>query len=358
MEKFFLNPYIWRCLTITNNNIQAAVKSNENQEFLFTAPVMITDTPDCDFHRGEKPFTADEIRFFKESFDDYQIIDKEHQVFKDIGSAKSIGVPVDSFILENDTTYELANGTHETYPKGTWMLTSNVTDPLAQQEILSGKLTGWSPSVNTVEIADLIKEAMATKSSAGQLIHDIKNPATVTVSLVGKPCQSGSKQCKLKREGESMSEDTKALSKIREILGVGESAATKSDFDALAQEIETMKAEHEDAMKSLHDEIGTIVTDAINEALAPIGALKADKKDEEEEEEEAPSETDETEETEKTPNSESADEEEEEEEEEKNKGATKSKTPPIHNGATKSDEEDLDTYTFLGRNADGTRKRN
>lgn len=319
---------------------------------------MITDTPDCDYARGETPFTAEEIRFFKESFDDYQIIDKEHQVFKDIGSAKSIGTPVDSFILEKDTTYELANGTHETYPKGTWMLTANVTDPLSQQEILDGKRTGWSPSVNTVEIADLIKEYMATKSSEGQLIHDIEDPATVTVSLVGKPCQSGSKQCKLKLKGESMSDDTKALSKIREILGVGESAATKSDFDALAQEIETMKKDHEDAMKSFKEEIGTIVNETIQEALTPLGASKADekKKEEEKEEEEETGETTSTSEEETNETDTSNSEEEEEEEEEEKKGATKSKTPPIHDGATKS-EEIVDTYTFLGRNADGTRKR-
>ena len=55
------------CLTITNI-INAAVKSDD--QFLFTAPVMIPGKPDCDFERGETPFTVDEIRFFKKSFDD------------------------------------------------------------------------------------------------------------------------------------------------------------------------------------------------------------------------------------------------------------------------------------------------
>lgn len=317
---------------------------------------MIPNKPDCDFHRGETPFTEAEIRFFKESFNDYQIIDKEHQVFKDIGSAKSIGEPVNSFILSENTTYELADGSHETYPSGTWMLTSNVTDPLAQQEILSGKLTGYSPSVNTVEIAQMIKEAMAMKASEGKLIHEIEDPATVTVSIVGKPCQTGSKQCKLKNEGESMSDDTKAMSKIREILGVGESAATKSDFDALAQQI---KEDNEVAMKSLAEEMGTIIAETINEKLSEIGALKADKEDEEEEETNSEEETEEEGNTESS-NEEAEEEAEEEDEEEKEKeGATKSnsKTPPVHDGATKSNDEIVDTYTFLGRNADGTRKK-
>lgn len=323
-----------------------------DDQFLFTAPVMIPGKPDCDYQRGETPFTVDEIRFFKESFNDYQIIDKNHQVFKDIGSAKAIGDPVDSFMLHENTTFELADGSYETYPQGTWMLTTNVTDPLSQQEIEDGILTGYSPSVNREDIGQLIKKYMATKASNGQLIHDIPNPNTITVSIVKKPCQSGSKQCKLKNEGESMSEDTKTLSRIREILGGGEPAATKSDFDALAEELkEELKEENAAAMKSLGDEMSTMISDTIDAKLSEIGALKANTKNEEDEEDE---------EEEDESNSQSEEDEEDDDKKKKSKKSKNggSKQGSVH-GATKEDvyDPELDTYAVLGRNPNGTRKR-
>lgn len=257
---------------------KAAVKSDA--DFLFTAPVMIPGVPDCDYPRGEKPFTAEEIRFLKESYDDYNIIDKEHQVFRDIRNSETIGEPVNSFILKENTTYELVNGEHETYPKGTWMLTSNVTDPTAQDEIISGELTGYSPSTHTKDVADLIHEAMSTKSR--QLIHDIDDPRVVTVSIVKKPCQSGSKQCKL-NGSEKMSEEKKTLSKIRELLNLSNEGATKSDLDELGEQL---RKENEVAIKSLGETLSTAISESLKEALAPLGSVKADKKEEEDEEDE------------------------------------------------------------------------
>ena len=319
-----------------------AVKSND--ELLFTAPVLITDKPDCDYHRGEKPFTEDEIRFFKESFEDYQIIDKEHQVFKDLDNAKTIGEPVDSFILNENTTYTLVDGTSETYPKGTWMLTTNITDPIAQEEIVAGKLNGYSLSVHREDIGKFIKEYMATKASAGRLIHDVENPNAISVSLVGKPCQSGSKPCEL--GSDVMSDDKKTLDKIRELL-VGDKPeyATKSDFDALAKEL---REENSAAMKSLSEEISEKVSGIVAESLKELGATKAKKLTPEEEEEE-----------EETEPQNEEEEEEEDDKKKKNKKTKKdgSKQGSVH-GAVKSDyDAELDTYAVLGRNPDGTRKR-
>ncbi len=324
-----------------------AVKSDNG--LLFTAPVMIPYKPDCDYNRGEKPFTAEEIKFFKESFEDYQIIDKNHQVFHDLGSAKSIGEPVDSFLLKNDTTYQLVKGGTETYPRGTWMLTTNVTDPTAQKEIEDGILDGYSPSVHREEIGKLIKKAMAIKASGGELIHNIPNPNTITVSIVRKPCQSGSKQCKI--GSDYMSDDKKTLDKIRELL-VGGSGnpeyATKEDFDALAEQL---REENAAAMKSLSEDVGKNVSETIAEALGELGAIKSGNSEEDPEEDDPEEGDDET-----TP-----DPEEDDDKKKKTKKTKKggSKQGSIHNGgATKENyDPELDTYAFLGRNPNGTVKR-
>ena len=329
-----------------------------DKEFLFTAPVMIPETPDCDYDRGEKLFTAEEIQFFKESFEDYRIIDKNHQVFLNGGSAKSIGQPVDSFLLEKETTYMLVNGDTETYPKGTWMLTTNVTDPKAQKEINDGILTGYSPSIHREEIGRLIKKAMAIKASQGQLIKDIPNPNTITVSIVRKPCQSGSKQCKL--GSDYMGDDKKTLDKIRELLGGNSTPefATKEDFDALAKQL---REEHDAALKSLSEDIGEKVNESIAEALGELGAIKSGKP-EDDLEDDFEDDPEDNPEGDGEPNPEPEEDEDEDDEKKKKNKKTKkggSKQGSIHNGgATKENyDPELDTYAFLGRNPNGTVKR-
>ena len=318
---------------------------------------MIPNTPDCDYPRGEKPFTIEEIQFFKESFQDYQIVDKNHQVFLNLGSAKQIGEPVDSFLLDEDTTYELIDGTMETYPKGTWMLTTDVTDPLTQQEIEKGILTGYSPSVHTQYIGELIKEAMAVKASQGQLIHDIPNPNTITVSIVRKPCQSGSKQCKI--GSEVMSDDKKTLNKIKDLLG-GDTKeyATKEDFDALNAKLEESSA----AIKSLNENMAGIsdsIAKSIADALSEVGAVKSRKpEDEDEDEDETAGKNKPSKNNPKPSEGDgNGNDDEKEDELKKKKRKSGSKQGSVHNGATKSNHEDLDTYSFLGRNPDGTVKR-
>ena len=330
--------------------IKAAVKSDA--QFLFTAPVMIPNKPDCDYTRGEKLFTEEEVRFFKESFQDYQIIDKNHQVFLNGGSAKQIGDPVDSFLLETDTTYELVDGTTETYPRGTWMLTTDVTDPTAQQEIEDGILTGYSPSVHNKLVGELIKKAMAIKSSRGELIKDIPNPEAITVSIVRKPCQSGSKQCKIK--GDKMDADKKTLDKIKDLLGVeGKPAyATKEDFDALAKQLNDTNA----ALKSLGEDMGKTIAETIVTTLSEVGSIKANKPDDDEGNgsgDDGDSKT--SSENEDDKNKPPKDDDDTKKKNKKQK--TGSKQGSVHNGATKSNyDEELDTYAFLGRTPNGLAK--
>lgn len=334
------------------------MKSDE--QFLFTAPVMIPNKPDCDYKRGEKLFTEEEVRFFKESFQDYQIIDKNHQVFLNGGSAKQIGDPVDSFLLEADTTYELVNGTTETYPRGTWMLTTDVTDPTAQQEIEDGILTGYSLSVHNKLVGELIKKAMAIKSSQGQLIKDIPNPEAITVSIVRKPCQSGSKQCKIK--GDVMSNDKKTLDKIKELLG-GESKpeyATKEDFEALTKQLTDTNA----ALKSMSEDIGKTVAESIVSALSELGSIKSNKPNDDNDDDTTDDDTTDdgnsnSGKNDTKPPKNNEDDDTKNDEKKKNKNKNKgSKQGSIHNGSTKSNyDEELDTYAFLGRTPNGLAKR-
>lgn len=330
------------------------IQKLEDDTILLTAPVMIPGAPDCDYLRGEPPLTRAQIRDFKESYEKYQFVDHEHELTR---TGKYRGFKRESFLLDNDTTLELYDGSNQTYPAGTWLMTSHITDPEAISAAEKGEYTGYSPSVRSRETADkyleLImareyEEAEALKSqSLSGLIKDVPNPVVLSVSLVSKPCQTGSKICKIKNNGESMSnEEQQIKSKILTALGMSDAAdveALKSQVDTLDDKIEELKTDNAEALKSLKEEI----VSEFKTALAEF----ADKsqEEEEEEEEETPEETPDSE--EENPNEE--ENEEEPPQEEADKG---SKQGSNHNGANKSQDEMLDTYEFLGRHPDGTRK--
>lgn len=71
-----------------------SLKSDRTDELFFTAPVMIPGEADCDYNRGEKPFTPEEIREIAVAYKDYQIVDREHEYFQ---TGEKIGVPVKSW---------------------------------------------------------------------------------------------------------------------------------------------------------------------------------------------------------------------------------------------------------------------
>ena len=334
------------------------IQKLEDGSILLTAPVMIPGVPDCDFSRGEPPLTKEEVKNFAESYETYRLVDSEHEFTK---TGRKRGVKKDSFILEADKSFELFDGSTQIYPEGTWMMTSHVTDPEAVSNAENGLYTGYSPTVRSRETADAYFEALkaeryddaeALKSfSRAGLIKDIPDPVVLSVSLVRKPCQTGSKMCKIKSDGEMMTDDSKILDKIRNILGDAEDReveALKSQVDSLETIVEEMKQDNAEALKSMKEELVESFKDTISESLKEF----ADKSKEEEEEEEEtnPEETDTTE----TPPQDEG-EEEEEEEEDDDKGSKQGKT---HNNrkADKS-QEDLDTYEFLGRKPDGTRKQ-
>lgn len=347
------------------------IEKLDDGSVLLTAPVMVPGVPDCDYPRGEPPLTKDQVDFFAKSHEKYQFVDDEHMLTR---GGQRIGDPQKSFILESDKSYELFDGTTETYPAGTWMLTSHLTEEKAIRKALNDEYSGYSPTVRSRDVADAFLEdyqsalksqddgdiALKSFSSSG-LIRDVPDPVVLSVSLTKKPCQTHSKFCKLKNNGENMENDSKTLDKIRKLLnGSGDSdvEALKSQMDGFDEKLEEIKNDNAEALKSMKEEIISDFTAVLSEAFAdkkqkPKGP--EDPEDPEGNEEDNGSDEDSNEEN-------SNSEEEEDDELKKSKQKTKndgSKQGKNHNANQNADKsQTVDTYTFLGRNPDGTAKRN
>ena len=132
-------------------------KNTETTEYrTITAPVLIPERPDCDYTKGEPPLTQEQIKQFKNSYDNYQIIDYDHEL-TDSDSPwymRRLGKPIRSWITKEPTTYTNVAGKSETIPGGSWWLTSHVTDPEAIRLIDEGLLTAYSITVGNRSYCD------------------------------------------------------------------------------------------------------------------------------------------------------------------------------------------------------------
>ena len=315
---------------------------------------MIPGAKDCDYWRGEDPFTVEQVRAFKEAYDDYGFVDDYHAI-RDESSAdpsKIRGHALKSVLLSEPTSYSWFDGTVHTYPTGTWMLTCEVTDQETIQKIQDGTITGYSPSVFKRETAEKIRTALkqtSLKASAGGLIKNINDPVPALVSLVRKPCQHGNKFCKTSNVGENMSEDNaqSTLNKIRSVLnGDKPEYATKEDLDEIKEMVES-------AFKS--DDFKTSLQAMINEAV--VSALqKPGLKEDSEEKPEKPDEEEDAQ-NEPAPNEEADESEEKPEEEKEEKPAQKedSKALPQHDVENRSSfkSDTAIVMETMGRNMRG-----
>ena len=322
-----------------------------------TAPVLIPNARDCDYHNGETPLNKSQIQAFKESYDKYGFVDHEHGLTK---NGRKIGEPSNSKILDQDTTFTLYDGTQQTYPMGTWLLTTHITDPTAISEAMKGYYTGYSPSVLPRASADKYLAALKAgtdcacknnvSSMGNSLIKDVPDPVVLSVSLTKQPCLHESKFCEVDNmENEEMS----LKSKILTAMGMSEEAevvALKSEVQSLKDEIEAMKSEFKDTLTTMQDEFKQTLT----EALKTVDEV-AEEEITEPTEEEADVEVEEdnveadkaTEEVETT-------EEPVEEEVVAEKG--ESKAEPVHDNITAEKSKPTNIYAIMGRNPDGTRK--
>ena len=311
------------------------IQKNNDGTINLTAPVMIPGAKDCDYKNGEPPLTREQISQFAKSYERYQFIDHEHGLTR---NGAKIGVPINSFLLTDDTSFQTIDGS-KTYPSGTWMMTSHLTDEAAIKNALSGGYTGYSVSVFSRDRADMYLEALkhdkdtpmptACKniSSGGTaLIKDIVDPVVLSVSLVKSPCLHDSKFCEL--DGDIMTDEVQSFKskilKAMDLTEVAEVEALKSEVVSLEAKIDEMQTNFDNALKSMQEAFEA----TLKEALSPV----AEKSEEEEEatEEEAevePVEEETTEEVEETPT-----EEEAEEEEVAEKG--ESKAEPVHDNLT------------------------
>ena len=324
---------------------------------LLTAPVLIPGAKDCDYENGEIPLTESQVLAFKESYDKYGFVDHEHGLTK---NGRKIGEPHQSIILDHDTTFTLYDGTDKTYPVGTWLLTTHLTDDEAISEAMKGYYTGYSPSILPRANADKYLAALkagkdcacknAINSSGNALIKDVEDGVVLSVSLTRQPCLHESKFCEL---SDNMEEELSLKSKILNAMGMSEEAeviALKSQVSDLEAKIEEMKTEFAESLKSMQEEFKQTLTTA----LTPVETEDvevAEKAEETEEEAEVEVEVEEEPAAEKA---EDAVEEEEVVEEIVEKG--ESKAEPVHDNIVEKANKPTNIYEALGRNPDGTRK--
>ena len=336
-----------------------------------TAPVLIPYAKDCDYKNGETPLNPEQITAFKESYDKYGFVDHEHGLTRD---GRKIGEPSESIILDQDTTFTLYDGTTRSYPVGTWMLTTHITDDEAISEAMKGYYTGYSPSILPRASADKYLAALKAgkgndcacknqvSSMGNSLIKDVPDPVVLSVSLTRQPCLHESKFCEL--NGEIMEEEMSLKSKILTAMGMSEEAeviALKSQVSTLEAKIDSMQTEFAEALKSMQEEFKQTLT----EALKPVEEeVVAEKSEEDEPEEDAEPETTEeaeveVEEADEEETTEEPVEEVEEEpiEEEPIAEKGESKQEPVHDNIEAEKSVKTNIYEIMGRNPNGTAKR-
>jgi len=337
------------------------INTLDDGSILLTAPVLIPNARDCDYHNGETPLTESQVKAFKESYDKYGFVDHEHGLTKD---GRKIGTPHNSIILDHDTTFTTIDGTETMYPSGTWLLTTHITDDEAISEANKGYYTGYSPSILPRESADKYLAALKAgkedecacknqiSSMGNSLIKDVPDPVVLSVSLTKQPCLHESKFCEL---SDNMEEELSLKSKILNAMGMSEEAeviALKSEVSELKETIATMQNDFQEALKSMQEEFKQTLTEALTpvEETVEVVAEKAEEAEPTEEEEEV--------EVEEEPAAEKAEETEEEvvEEEEEIAEKGESKAEPVHDNIEAQKAKPVNIYTALGRNPDGTRK--
>ena len=245
-----------------------SLKGDGTDELFFTAPVMIPGEADCDFSRGEKPFTPEEIREIAVAYKNYQIVDREHEYFQ---TGEKVGVPVKSWITDEPLKIKYFDGEETTVPAGTWMATTKITDPTTIRQALNGDFTGYSPTVLKKKSADKI----SMKRSQGDIIHSFidEDPVGFTISLVNKPCLRKAKFCKCDKVKNM--DDKTFKDQLRSFIGLENNATedgevaeksedvyvTKEEFDEFREDfLAAMKAVSKRKQKKEKEEEGTAVS--------------------------------------------------------------------------------------------------
>ena len=215
---------------------------------LVTGAVAVPGCPDCDYSRGEKILSIDEIEGMVHWFNTFSRKSDVMHTYNSNGT--TVGDTVENWTLKQPMTVKNILGKTRTYPKGTWMSTTKITDDKTWNQVQDGTLRGYSA---TYMSKDAAKEFVANKRT---LIADLDDPVPVLVSIVDNPCVEDAIFCSIKQDAPPEPDP-----EISEVLYKSEKAGRKISNATL---------------KKITDAFETMKT-LINDALTERGETGADK---------------------------------------------------------------------------------
>lgn len=234
----------------------------DDAKHLVTGPVAIPDCPDCDYPRGEKLLSVDEIEDMVHFYNTQSQLSDEMHVYG--ATEESIGVAVENWTLKEPMTTKNLQGETVTLPRGTWMTTIKVTDDKAWDKIVDGTYKGFSASYMSKENAEAVLSAKRV------LIADLEDPMPVTISIVDEPCVFNATFCSIKeadKAGRKISNST-----LKKITDAFENMKTLIN-DALTErgvEVEADKVDKPNILEDVsmnEDELKAMIQEAVKEAL-------------------------------------------------------------------------------------------
>ena len=243
---------------------------------IITSPVLVPFTPDCEYQYGEEVLPPEKIVHLANSFNDYKIIDLQHEFTKRlINKLEPIprGKLLNSYIATEDIRLKGLDGYIREYPKGTWIISVEITDPECIQLYNKGELTGLSVTVKEKEHADTLVSYLLKhnipflpehvleaekgfhKKPKRILMKDVMNPVAFTVSLVKSPCVYSAKFCrnaclitnkdKLK-ENNILNLKEKIKKGINEFIDGMDVESIKEDLETVEDVVESAESEKSD----------------------------------------------------------------------------------------------------------------
>lgn len=182
-----------------------------------TGPILLPNTPDCDYANGEQPLTDTKIDILLTTFKDYNIIDYNHE-FTDNQSTyylSTVGDLIRVFKTDKEVTFTDLSDNTITVPEGTAWATVDITNPEVEQEINDKEIVAFSVSVAEQADAETIistynasiKNVSIKKVVDLQEIHervsnkrtnisDFTTPHMFSISVVKFPCVYKAMFCK------------------------------------------------------------------------------------------------------------------------------------------------------------------
>lgn len=159
------------------DGVDVTAVNDDGEKQIAYAAVLIPNEPD---KQGDviPPYVVE--RSAHEYMAEYRKMDSDHDLEDDAG------VPVESWILKDEETFETPDGNEVTYPAGTWILAKRFVDD-EWERVKSGELNGFSiygagTPIDVGELKSEVKRA-STEANPDQTMKndDDKNPIAKAV---------------------------------------------------------------------------------------------------------------------------------------------------------------------------------